>query len=54
MTIEKTNELSTIITSSSVSIWSASVEPAKPFQSGISMITEVTTVSTTIAPASLR
>src|SRR5215207_133562 len=45
MTIEKTNDESTIITSSNVSILGAAVDPCSPFQSGISMITELTIVS---------
>src|SRR3954469_3891680 len=53
MTIEKTNDESTIITSSSVSILSAAVDPWLPFQFGISMITEVTTVRTSTAAISL-
>ena len=53
MTIEKTNDESTIITSSRSSILGAAVEASSPFQFGISMITEVTTVSTITAAISL-
>src|SRR3954453_10390937 len=53
MTIEKTNEESTIITSSSVSILPAAVDACSPSQFGISMITEVTAVRTSIAAISL-
>ena len=53
MTIEKTNEDSTIITYSRSSIYGAAVESPGPFQFGISMITEVTTVRTMIAATSL-
>src|SRR5215203_3325410 len=53
MTIEKTNDESTIITSSSVSILLAAVDACSPSQFGISMITEVTTVRTRIAAISL-
>src|SRR5829696_2580995 len=53
MTIEKTKEESTIITSSSVSILPAAVDPCSPFQSGISMITEVMAVRTSTAAISL-
>jgi hypothetical protein len=53
MTIEKTNDESTIITSSKLSILPAAVDPSSPFQFGISMITEVTTVRTITAAISL-
>src|SRR5215207_38635 len=53
ITIENTNDESTIPTSSRVSIVPAAVEPWSPFQSGISMITEVTVVRTRIAAISL-
>jgi hypothetical protein len=53
MTIEKTNDESTIITSSRSSIFGAAVDASWPFQFGISMITEVITVSTTTAASSL-
>src|SRR5918996_3740574 len=53
ITIENTNEESTIPTSSRVSIVPAAVEPWSPFQSGISMITEVTAVRTRTAAISL-
>src|SRR5882757_9267456 len=53
ITIEKTNDESTIITSSNVSILLAAVDACSPFQFGISMITEVTTVRTMIAAISL-
>src|SRR5918995_6498446 len=53
ITIENTNDESTIPTSSRVSIVPAAVEPWSPFQSGISMITEVTTVRASTAAISL-
>ncbi len=52
MTVEKTNDDSTINTSSNVSILFAAVDAASPFQFGINMITEVTTVRTMTAAIS--
>src|SRR5688500_169824 len=53
MTIAKTNVERTIITSRRRSILSASTEPFIPFQSGMSMMIEPTTVRTRISTMSL-